>query len=439
MYKSVGKPIVFIVVIFIAALTYLAYSGVVAQKGDERTVYVAGAQDIRFGIDIKGGVDVTFIPNTADAVTKDDMQKAVTIINTRLDNLGILDRDVFADYTNNRIIVSFPPQSGATTFDPETQIKELGSMAQLVFKSSEYNNGADIITGDDVANASVKVDPDTKAYYVSLTLKSSGIDKFAAATKALYASYVSSGKQNGWMDIYMDSVSIEHAQVISEISGGDCSITGNFTSQSATELANQINAGSLPFSLTTSNFSTISPTLGENALNVMIWAGCVAFIIVCLFMIIYYRLPGFIACIALVGHIAGTLLAISIPQFTLTLPGIAGIILSIGMGVDCNVITFERIKEELRLGRTLDGSIDAGFEKSFAAIFDGNVTVLIVGVILWFLGSATIKSFGYTLLVGVIMNLIMGIIMSRFMLRSVSRFKPMRATGLYTRAGRVEA
>jgi protein-export membrane protein SecD len=149
----------------------------------------------------------------------------------------------------------------------------------------------------------------------------------------------------------MDNKRIEHAQVYAEISNGQGQISGGFTAATAQALADKINAGSLPFSLTTNNYSSISPTLGKTALNTMVWAGMVAFILICLFMVIYYRLPGLFACIALVGHLAGTLLAISWPQFTLTLPGIAGVILSIGMGVDCNIITFERIKEELRLGK----------------------------------------------------------------------------------------
>ena len=148
-------------------------------------------------------------------------------------------------------------------------------------------------------------------------------------------------------------------------------------------------------------------------------------------MILYYRLPGLIACVALCGHLAGTLLCISIPQFTLTLPGIAGIILSIGMGVDCNVITAERIKEELRVGKTLDGAIDAGFERSFSAIFDGNITVIIVGTLLMIFGSGTVTSFGYTLIIGVIFNFIMGLTFSRLMLKSISKFSGVRKNWLF--------
>ena len=424
MYKRVGKPVIFFTVIIIAVITWLAIFGVAWQNGDTRTVWIAGAQDIRFGIDIKGGIDVTFTPPKGTSVSKSDMDKATKIINTRLDNENILDRDVYTDYTNHHIIVRFPPKAGESSFNPEEEIKQLGSMAQMVFKSADYNNGASIVTGKDVKSSAVKVDS-SGSYYVELTLNSSGVKAFDKATKYLH-------DNNKDLSIYMDNKEIETAGVDAEIDNGQAIIQGGFTAKTAKNLSDLINAGSLPFALQTDNFSTIAPTLGQSALQVMVWAGILAFILICLFMIFYYRLPGFIACIALVGHIAGTLLFISIPHITLTLPGIAGIILSIGMGVDCNVITFERVKEELRLGKTLDGAIDAGFDRSFSAIFDGNVTVIIVGVILWFMGSATVKSFGYTLIVGVIFNFIMGIIASRFMLRSISRFTAFRKNTLYT-------
>lgn len=426
-----GKPVGFFVVIIIAALACLTYFGVVTTSGDNRNVVIAGAKDIRLGIDINGGVDVTFTPAEGANKTADNMAKAKNMIATRLDNLGIMDRELYIDSKNN-IICRIPWQSSDKTHDPDSVIKELGSMAQLVFKSDEYNSGADIISGTDVQSASVRTDSGNQ-YIVSLKLNDTGVAKFAAATKDLFAKYQSSNKANGWLDIYMDNKRIEHAQVESEIDNGDCQISGGFTATSAQALADKINAGSLPFSLTTNNYSSISPTLGKMALTVMIWAGMVAFILICLFMIFYYRLPGFFACIALIGHLAGTLLAISIPHFTLTLPGIAGVILSIGMGVDCNIITFERVKEELRLGKTLDGAIDSGFERSFTAIFDGNITVLIVGVILWAMGSATVRSFGYTLVWGVVLNFVMGIIASRLMLKSASRFPAFRKIGLYTR------
>jgi protein-export membrane protein SecD len=148
-------------------------------------------------------------------------------------------------------------------------------------------------------------------------------------------------------------------------------------------------------------------------------------------MLFYYRLPGVVACIALMLQVAGQLLALSIPQFTLTLPGIAGIILSIGMGVDANVIVSERIKEEMIVGKQLRSSIEAGFHKAFSSVFDGNITVIIVAIVLIILGSGSMLSFGYTLLTGVIMNFVAGITASRLMISSLSMFKPLRKASFF--------
>jgi protein-export membrane protein SecD len=193
--------------------------------------------------------------------------------------------------------------------------------------------------------------------------------------------------------------------------------------QAASALANKINSGSLPFSLVVKNCNIISPTLGSNALAVMILAGKIAFVMVCLFVLLYYRVPGLVACIALVLQVTGQLLALSVPQFTLTLPGIAGLILSVGMGVDANIIISERIKEELNNGKTLRRAIDTGFERAFSAVFDGNITVIIVAIILILLGSGSMLSFGYTLLCGVIMNFVAGVTASRLMIRSLSNYE----------------
>ena len=202
----------------------------------------------------------------------------------------------------------------------------------------------------------------------------------------------------------------------------------------------------------------ISPTLGSNALNVMVIAGAIAFGMICLLMILRYRLNGVVAAFALLGQLAGSIACISgyfpgTDSFTLTIPGIAGIILSIGVGVDCNVIAAERIRDEFKKGKAIDGAIDSGFKNSLSAIIDGNVTIVIVSVVLMgafgtpdnliakifsplmsLFGSQitrSIYSFGYTLLVGTIFNLIMGVLASKLMVKSISRFKPFRKPWLY--------
>ena len=176
--------------------------------------------------------------------------------------------------------------------------------------------------------------------------------------------------------------------------------------------------------MTTKNHSSISPTLGSGALDMMVKAGLIAFILVCLFMIANYRLLGIVSSIALALQMAGQLLALSVPQFTLTLPGIAGIILSLGMGVDANVIISERIGEELKKGSSLRQAIQSGYHKAFSAVFDGNLTSAIVAVILMIFGSGTMLSFGYTLLTGIILNFVAGIFATRLMSSSLVQFRP---------------
>ena len=426
MFKRVGKSAFVLSVIAILIIAYLAVCGIWYNSDGSKTYLIKPASQSRFGIDISGGIDVTFTPPKGTTVTKQQMDDATTMLKNRLDQKNILDREIYADDnpTHPSIIVRIPHQSSTKTFDPQTEIKELGSMVQLEFKCDDYNNGQAIAKGSDVKSASVEVDPEDNSYEVSFTLKASAVKAFADAT-----TWIKNNNKN--LDIYLDNEKIESAGVNDPITEGKGVIQGGFTAASAKKLADQINSGSVPFELVTDNFSTISPTLGKSALNVMVYAGILAFILIALFMIIYYRLPGLIAVIALCGHVAGTLLSISIPQITLTLPGIAGIILSIGMGVDCNVITAERIREELRVGKTIDGAIDAGFDRSFSAIFDGNITVIIAGAILMWLGSGSVKSFGYTLVIGVVFNFIMGLTVSRLMLKSVSRFPFARKATLY--------
>lgn len=422
MFKRVGKPLFFIIALIIAGMVVLTFTGIHYYSGGKQLIDIKGASDIRFGIDIKGGVDVTFRPEKGYNANADQMKAATAKINVRLDNLKISDRDVFTDVKNQTIIVRFPWKSGEKNFDPEAAIKELGAMAQLTFKDPSGNV---ILTGSDVTNAAAAPTQTGSGYEVDLTFSADGTKKFADATSKLVGKTIS---------IYMDTTQIEAPVVQEAIDSGKCTISNSYkpmTSDEAKSLADKINAGALPFKLVTDNYNTISPTLGAKALDIMVMAGLVAGILICLFLLIYYRLPGFVAIIALCGHMAGTILAISIPQFTLTLPGIAGLILSIGMGVDCNIITAERIKEELRAGKTIDGAIDAGFDRSFSAIFDGNITVIIAGAILMWLGSGSVQSFGYTLIMGVVFNFVMGIFFSRLMLKAISKFSFLRSNKLY--------
>ncbi len=452
--RRVKKPVFFIVLFCILGIGYLTFAGIHTQYGDIKTTYIKGADEIRWGIDIQGGVNATFEPVDGYDATDDEMDAAKAVIEQRLVSLNITDSEVYVDYTKDRVIVSFPWQAGEEDFDPEAAVSELGETAVLTFRKGTEADGEEVLTGTDVKKAEAQQyqDQDTGniKYAVSLTLDSEGTKKFAEATSELAG--------NGQISIWMDDESISAPSVESAITDGKAQITGNFTYESAKALADKINAGSLPFKLTTSSTNIISATLGEGARTAMIIAGVVAFVIVSIYMIVIYRLSGVVASIALIGQIVGSIACVSgffgnIDSFTLTIPGIAGIILSIGMGVDANVITSERIKEELLNGKTLNGAIEMGYKRAWSAVFDGNITVIFVAVILmgafgptdsvfatllkpvFFMFGAstagTIYSLGYTLLVGIIFNFVCGIFCSRLMLSSLSKFKVFKKHKFY--------
>lgn len=458
MKSRIGKPAFFIVFILIIAFAVLSTMGISTYHGDIKQSYVWGIDDIRWGIDIRGGVNATFVvPEDYAAehtITEDDLNAAKSILETRLVNKNINDYDVYVDATSKAIIVQFPWQSDDNSFDPQAAVNEIGETALLTFREKYEvdDNGLPtgatetiILTGSDVesAKAGYIKDDTTGAskYIVKLNFKDSGKTKFEEATERL--SQNANGVDN-IISIWMDDVCISHPKVEKKIQGGDGYIEGSFTADEATELANKINGGALPFKLKIDSLSTISPILGTGARDAMAFAGLIAFILIAIFMIVYYRLPGFVAVIALTGQVAGMFAAITgffgfNNASSLTLPGIAGIILSIGMGVDANVISAERIREEIKAGRTIDGALKNGFSRGFTAILDSNLTVIIVALILmavfgtWFGATTegTVYSFGYTLLAGVIMNFIMACWATRMMTIGLSKFRCFRKPSLY--------
>ncbi len=452
MNKKVGKPVFFIVFVIIALFTYTTIMGVDSYKGDIKTTYIHGLDDIRLGIDIQGGVDVTFEPEDDLNATEEQMDAALQVIKLRLTTLNINDSETYVDYNNSRIIVRFPWQSGEENFDPAAAVDELGQMSELTFRYGQEADGEVILTGAAVDTASPGYDQQNSQWVVQLHLNESGTQAFANATSE-------QASNGGYISIWMDDVCVSSATVNEAISNGDAVISGNFTAESAKQLADQITSGALPFSLHATSTKTLSPTLGTGALRAMILSGLIALGLIALYMLILYRIPGFIAVIGLIGQAAGMLAAVSgwfgfQPSSTLTIPGIAGIILSIGMGVDCNIITAERIKEELAKGKSVEKSIKAGYENAFSAILDGNLTLVIVAIILMgafgtntnpiskFLdatifrpfGATTegfIYSFGFTLVAGVVLNFIMGVFAARLMNTSLAKFAPFQKATLY--------
>ena len=461
--KTSRKSTFFIILILILALAYSAFFGIENYYGDTRLVYAKGANDIRWGIDINGGVEAVFAPaDTKLEVTDEDINAAKNLIETRLVNKKITDYEIYADTTNNRVVVRFPSNNQEEGFDANEAVSELSASAMVIFRKGTS-------------------DPQNTDPIVILNFTSSGKQKFTAATAEAVNSATSSkykdtttGSTESFISIWLSTTTydengkevttqtnISSATVDEVISSDECVISNKqqpMTLEETTDIAEKINGGKLPFSLAVKNLQIISPTLGADALNVMVIAGVIAFAVVCLIMIVRYRVNGVVAAIALLGQLAGSIACISgffsgSDSFTLTIPGIAGIILSIGVGVDCNVIAAERIRDEFKKGKPLDAAINSGFKNSLSAIIDGNVTIVIVAIVLMgafgspdsFLGkifspvmsifgtsiTGTIYSFGYTLLIGVIFNLIMGVLASKYMLRSISQFKFMRNPAFY--------
>lgn len=440
----------FVVAILIVVFSLTAIFGASYQYGDTKNIYIKGASDIRFGIDIRGGVDVTFMPAGDVDATPEQMTAAKTVIEDRLVGLGITDYESYVDSNKDRIIVRFPWKTGEADFNPQTAIDEIGTTAKMVFRKGSTADGEEILSGDDVTSANAAYN-ETEGWVVQLKFNSAGAAAFADATTEQAAN-------NGTISIWLDDENISTATVNEAITGGEAIIKGKFDQDSASTLANQINSGALPFALSAESYSTISPSLGAKSLEVMVLAGIIAFALVAVMMIVRYRLPGTIATISLFGQVAATLAVVSgyftvFPGSTLTLPGIAGIILGIGMGVDANVITAERIKEELAKNKTLPAAVKSGFKMGLTPIIDGNVTIVIVAAILmgafgptdgfwakvfnpiffWFGPSTagTVYSFGFTLLTSVLLNFVFGVWATRVMIRGAVHCKALRNPWLY--------
>ncbi|MDD4494811.1 MAG: protein translocase subunit SecD [Eubacteriales bacterium] len=422
---------ILIVPLVIALLAFLTFVGI-------PDLGIPGVEGMRFGTDIKGGVYALMYPDIpADEVTNNDLDVAVLIINNRLEQKGIYDRIVTPEIENKRVIVEIPWKPGETSFNPQETIDELGKTALLTFQrvdetkkneKDEYLPTGDIVLqGADITDAYPIVNTGTTEYMVQLKLTDEARKKLADATEDMVDKPLA---------IFMDDVFIS-APIVRERLDTDSPVIElsgrkSFEAQEeAVELANSIKSGALPFALVAKDLKSISPIIGEGALQVAIDAGIVAFILVAIFMVLNYRLPGLFSVISLFGLVVLQLFVLSVTGISLTLPGIGGIILSIGMGVDANVNIFERMKEELNAGRSIKAAIDVGFKRAFSAILDSNVTTLITALVLYFLGTGPVKGFAVTLILGVALSFLTAITASRIMLKSVAEFKFARNPKLF--------
>ena len=378
---------------------------------------------IRRGLDLVGGSSITFEAQLPDGYNtsnlQSDMNSVQAMMTKRLDSLGYTEATVEL-VGDTRIKVDIPAIS-----DPQEAVEVLGATAQLQFLNAD---GEVILGGSDIKSASAgygKVSQTSVAeeHYVNVEFTDEAAEKWTEATKL--AAQAEDGKN--YIKIVMDEETLSSPSVSSEyaetgITGGGCIISGNFDADSARTLAEQINIGQLPFTLEEVSMSAVGPSLGEKALSTSLMAGAIGILLVMIFMIVMYRVPGVIASIALLFYTALDAVILTVAHVNLSLPGIAGIILSIGMAVDANVIIFERIKDELRNGKTVRAAIDSGFSRAWTAIIDSNITTIIAAVVLYFFGSGTVVGFAITFGIGVVLSMFTAVTVTRFLLRRIVEF-----------------
>ncbi len=358
------------------------------------------AHSIRQGLDLQGGTHVVLeAEDTPEAaVNEDAMERVVKIMEKRVNELGLTE-PIIQRQGERRIIVELPGIK-----DPDKAIQVIGKTAMLEFKDEDGNTA---LTGTDLQNAKEETDQQGQNL-VSLEFSSDGGQKFADLTTKNVGRKIA---------ILLDGEVLTAPNVKEPILGGKAVITGSRTLEEAHNLAILLRSGSLPVKVNIIETRTVGPTLGQDSKDKSIFAFTVGIAAVVLFMLFFYHLPGLIADLSLMAYVIMLLFALKMLDATLTLPGVAGIILSVGMAVDANVLIFEHFKEEYRTGKTLRLSMDAGFKRAFTTIFDSNITTIIAAAVLFFFGTGTIKGFAITLGLGVVLSMFTAITLTQYMLK----------------------
>lgn len=423
------------IITYVVVVALIALMGCTAVFGlDLGFTEIPSLEDgITLGLDLVGGSEITYeavIPEgTEQSAVDEGMGAAITMLRQRLDNLGYSEATV-TKQGDNRIVVDIP----AVT-NPEEAASQIGTTAVVEFRTSDFDvtsGTGHVLTGTGIKSAKAEFSPidetGVSQWHVVLEFTAEGQTQFTEMTK--YAANMASGEN--YVGIYLDGVMISMPQVGSEfkntgINSDTAVITlgSDTTSDYATYLADIITAGQLPFNLENVKMESVGASLGEKSLSTSIVAGAIGVLLVMVFMIVLYRLPGVVASIALLFYTVLFMVVISVAKLNLSLPGIAGIILTIGMAVDANVIIFERIREEIRNGKTIRAAIDSGYKSAMSAIIDSNVTTIIAAVVLWKLGTGTTVGFAKTLFIGVILSMFVMLVVSHFMMKALV---PMKAT-----------
>ena len=358
------------------------------------------AHSIKQGLDLQGGTHVVLEAiDTPEAPVNDDaVNRVVKIIERRVNELGLTE-PIIQREGSRRIIVELPGVK-----DPEKAIEMLGKTAMLEFKDEA---GVTALNGTDLKDAHAQIDQANKNL-VALEFTEEGAQKFADLTTK------NIGKK---IAVLLDKKVLTNPTVNEPITGGKAVITGSQTIEEAQNLAILMRSGSLPVKVDIVETRTVGPTLGQDSKDKSEFAFMVGIGAIIIFMLAFYRLSGLIANVSLALYVLMLLFSLKLLDATLTLPGIAGIILSMGMAVDANVLIFERFKEEFRNGKTLRNAMDSGFSRAFATILDSNVTTIIAAVVLFFLGSGPIKGFAITLGLGIVLSMFTAITVTQYLLK----------------------
>lgn len=418
--KQLGKLL--LVLLFIAVTVVYTFVGF----GTGENAIKPLSDDLKLGLDIKGGVYVVF---TAETEAKDEekrilLNQTVEVLRRRIDSMGLTEPNIYLE-GEDRIRVELPGVENSTE-----ALNAIGKTAQLMFaqvkdgqvvlQGEPYNSEkmVPLFNGDGIKDAVSIQTQSSFGYGVSLSLKEEAAEIFAKATAESinFSNPFSTDKKGGQIAIILDNVVISAPSVHAVISDGKAEITGNFSIQESRELATLIKSGALPVTLIEERSSVKGPTLGKGAFEMSVQAALIGIALVILFMIIFYKLPGLMASIALILYSAVIVILMVLMDATLTLPGVLGIVLSIGMAVDANVIIFEKFREELEEGKSLKAAVSHGFSKALRAIIDSNVTTFIAAIVLFYFGEGPIKGFAVTLMLGILTSMFTAIFITRTLL-----------------------
>ena len=415
MAKNLTKLICALLVITLLAL--VVFFGIGTK---ENKIFPAITDDgaIIKGLDLAGGTSLTYEPDTenSDAVTQENMDIVISILTRRLTDAGYTEASITQLQDDGRFQIEIPGES-----DIDASRNLLGNIGELMFLASD---GTVVLTGSDIKGASAEYGNTGMSavpeHFVSITLKDEGVKKFSEATKNVSTPEKIADGSN-WIMILLDGQIMSMPRVDEQLTEKEVMITGDFDEAGARELASVIASGQLPFKLREISAEVIGPSLGQDALKTSIFAGLIGIILIAVFMIIVYRLPGLVSVIALAAYMAIEGILLVAFKVNLSLPGIAGIILSIGMAVDANVIINERIKEEIRSGKGVLSSVKYGFKGAFSSIIDSNITTIIAAVVLMIFGTGTVTGFAITLLIGVLVSMFTALVITRFIMNTVAK------------------